>query len=112
MDNQISNLKDHEKAQNPRRQSGMDRVVEKTTWQKVKKPVTWGALAFVAVILFLVFLVKIRMERAFVWNELPRLNTCSSFSSREQRRQVVQSSRVAYEMRMNCWWTGEWRSLG
>ena len=55
MDSQISNMKDHEKAQNPRRQSGMDRVVEKTTWQKFKKPVTWGGTVFVAVVLFFAF---------------------------------------------------------
>ena len=55
MDNQISNLKDHERPKNPRRQSGMDRVVEKTTWEKVKKPVTWGGVVLMAIILFMVF---------------------------------------------------------
>jgi HlyD family secretion protein len=55
MDNQISNMKDHEKPRNPRRQSGMDRVVEKTTWQKIKKPVTWGGTVFVAIVLFFAF---------------------------------------------------------
>jgi len=38
-----------------RDQSGMDRVVEKTTWQKYRKPVTWGVIALLALILFWYF---------------------------------------------------------
>jgi HlyD family secretion protein len=38
-----------------RGQSGMDRVVEKTTWQKYRKPVTWGVIALLALILFWYF---------------------------------------------------------
>ena len=36
-------------------QSGMDRVVEKTTWQKYRKPVTWGVTALLALLLFWYF---------------------------------------------------------
>jgi len=38
-----------------RDQSGMDRVVEKTTWQKYRKPVTWGVVALLALVLFWYF---------------------------------------------------------
>ena len=38
-----------------REQSGMDRVVEKTTWQKYRKPVTWGVIALLALVLFWYF---------------------------------------------------------
>jgi len=38
-----------------RDQSGMDRVVEKTTWQKYRKPVTWGGFALLALVLFWYF---------------------------------------------------------
>jgi HlyD family secretion protein len=38
-----------------RDQSGMDRVVEKTTWQKYRKPVTWGVIALLALVLFWYF---------------------------------------------------------
>ena len=38
-----------------RDQSGMDRVVEKTTWQKFRKPVTWGVVALLALVLFWYF---------------------------------------------------------
>ena len=38
---------------NPRRQAGMDRVIEKTTWQKYRKPATWGmAVLFAAIVLW------------------------------------------------------------
>ena len=33
----------------------MDRVVEKTTWQKYRKPVTWGVSALLALVLFWYF---------------------------------------------------------
>jgi len=37
----------------PRRQAGMDRVIEKTTWQKYRKPATWGlAVLFAAMVLW------------------------------------------------------------
>jgi HlyD family secretion protein len=35
-----------------RDQSGMDRIVEKSTWQKYRKPVTWGAIALLALTAF------------------------------------------------------------
>ena len=38
-----------------RGQSGMDRVVEKTTWQKYRKPATWGVVALLALVLFWYF---------------------------------------------------------
>lgn len=38
-----------------RAQSGMDRVIEKSTWQKYRKPLTWGVLAVLALLLFLYF---------------------------------------------------------
>lgn len=38
-----------------RRQSGMDRVIEKTPWDKYRRPATWGILALLAVVAFLVF---------------------------------------------------------
>lgn len=44
--------------QNPtniRRQSGMDRVIEKTTWQKYRKPAAWIGAALLALILFWYF---------------------------------------------------------
>ncbi len=33
----------------------MDRVLEKTRWQKIQKPVTWGGMAVMVIVLFLVF---------------------------------------------------------
>jgi len=44
--------------QNPthiRRQSGMDRVIEKTTWQKYRKPAAWIGAVILALILFWYF---------------------------------------------------------
>jgi len=35
-----------------RDQSGMDRIVEKSTWQKYRKPLTWGAIALLALTAF------------------------------------------------------------
>ena len=34
---------------------GMDRVIEKTRWQRARKPVTWGIGALSAILLVLVF---------------------------------------------------------
>ena len=41
--------------QNKRDQSGMDRVVEKTPWQKYRKQVTWGGTALLALFVFWFF---------------------------------------------------------
>jgi len=41
---------------NPRNQAGMDRVIEKSTWQKTRKPVTWAAVALLAAMLFWFFM--------------------------------------------------------
>ena len=51
----ISVFKKPVTADRPRRQSGMDRVVEKTRWQKVRKPVSWGGVTILLVVLFVVF---------------------------------------------------------
>jgi len=37
---------------NSRRQSGMDRVIEKTPWQKYRKPVSWAAIVVLALLAF------------------------------------------------------------
>ncbi|MCW8925731.1 MAG: biotin/lipoyl-binding protein, partial [Xanthomonadales bacterium] len=33
----------------------MDRVIEKSTWQRYRKPITWGTVALLALVLFLWF---------------------------------------------------------
>jgi len=35
-----------------RAQSGMDRVIERSTWQKYRKPLTWGMIAVIALLTF------------------------------------------------------------
>jgi HlyD family secretion protein len=35
-----------------RDQSGMDRIIEKSAWQKYRKPLTWGVVAIVALLAF------------------------------------------------------------
>ena len=42
-------------ANTERRPSRMDRVIEKTPWEKYRRPATWGVLALLAVVAFLVF---------------------------------------------------------
>lgn len=44
------------RSQDPRNQSGMDRVVEKTPWQKYRKPVSWGGVALMVLVLFWLFM--------------------------------------------------------
>lgn len=41
---------------NSRRQAGMDRVIEKTTWQKYRKPATWGLAALLAAMVLWFFM--------------------------------------------------------
>ena len=57
---------------NPRNQAGMDRVIEKSSWQKYRKPVTWGVVALLVVILFWFFMpdagraLKVQNERIVI----------------------------------------------
>jgi len=37
---------------NPRSQAGMDRAIEKTRWQKYRKPLTWGGLVLLILLVF------------------------------------------------------------
>jgi HlyD family secretion protein len=55
MDKQITQLKQTSSEPNGRRQSGMDRVIEKTPWQKYRNAVTWGGVTVLLVILFFTF---------------------------------------------------------
>jgi HlyD family secretion protein len=45
----------HQSSSNERRQSGMDRVIEKTPWQKYHKPATWIAGVVLALLAFWFF---------------------------------------------------------
>jgi hypothetical protein len=40
---------------NERRQSGMDRVIEKTPWQQYRKPMIWGGVILLALAVFWYF---------------------------------------------------------
>jgi HlyD family secretion protein len=42
----------HHTGPQSRDQSGMDRVIEKSSWQKYRKPLTWGGVALLALFVF------------------------------------------------------------
>jgi HlyD family secretion protein len=51
--NVVSPLAPKESKPNTRRQSGMDKVIEQTPWQKNRKKIIWAAMAVIAVLVFL-----------------------------------------------------------
>jgi hypothetical protein len=70
----------HKQFPGPRKQTGMDRVVEKTSWQRYRKPVVWGGIALLALIIFWYF--KPAGGRALkVQNDRIVVSTVSSGSS-------------------------------
>ena len=48
-------MEQSKKFSGPRSQSGMDRTVEKTSWQKLRKPLVWGGTALLVLIVFWYF---------------------------------------------------------